>query len=163
MVSLELEEELIDEDEDSSGEIVSLEEDEMDSKETEGPSTVEVPSAVSALLEEKEEEEFWIFVMVHADNPMDKTATANSELGLIRTRPPRRFLEPCLRESVPQVRRKRGNTIFLRFDKRSEPLLDRGPNHEGYGTSPWFSLKAGRTPASSHQRIRGKVWALDGR
>lgn len=92
MVSLELEEELIDEDEDSSGEIVSLEEDEMDSEETEDPSTVEVPSAVSVLLEEKEEEEeeeFWIFVMVHADNPMDKTATANSELGFIRTRPPR--------------------------------------------------------------------------
>lgn len=85
MVSLELEEEFIDEDEDSSEEIDSLEE-------TEDPSTVEIPSAVSALLEEKEEEEeeeFWIFVMVHADSPMDKTATANSELGFIRTRPPR--------------------------------------------------------------------------
>ena len=85
MVSLELEEELIDEDEDSSEEIDSLEE-------TEDPSTVKVPSAVSVLLEEKEEEEeeeFWIFVMVHADSPMDKTATANSELGFIRTRPPR--------------------------------------------------------------------------
>lgn len=89
MVSLELEEELIDEDEDSSEEIDSSEEDEMDSEELEGTSTVEVPSTVSVLLEEKKEEEFWIFVMVHADSPMDKTATANSELGFIRTRPPR--------------------------------------------------------------------------